>query len=356
MASEHPPARLLARALAVCVALAPMHVAWAADDGPSAEDRETARSLMKEGDRLLRADDPAQALRAYRAAHTIMNVPPTGMAVVRALTRLGKLVEARDVALQVLRLPAEEGEPPAFSRARDEAAAAARALEVRIAGIVVRAEGATVEIDGVTLSQETVGLVRKVDPGAHVVVVRAPGFKAATLEFTLSEGETREFAPQLAPLPAHPEPANAEAANARAEISPPVAHSPPPPADPPQPVREAGPREDSTTARSLMWGGASLAAAGLVVGSVTGVMAVRRSSDLRSTCPDAGCPPERQDDFDAAHSLATISNVAFALGIIGLGVGTYGYITYHAAPANHSSGTAVWRAIGPGTVALHGAF
>ncbi|MCE7894423.1 MAG: PEGA domain-containing protein [Sorangiineae bacterium PRO1] len=309
---------------------------------PTAADRETARALMKEGDRYSNEGDAAQALRAYQAAHGIMNVPPTGMAVVRAFTQLGRLVEARDVALQVIRSSVQHGESPVFAKARQEAAAAARDLEARIAGLVVRVEGARVVIDGAVLADGAVGLVRKLDPGKHVVVVSAPGHEEVRLEVTLAEGETRELSPTLVRIPepdAPSKPPPARTAKAQVEPAPPAAE-----------------RQPTSSGRWLMIGGASAAVAGVAVGSITGIMAIQRSSDLRSSCPSSGCPPSRQDDYDSAARLATVSNVAFAVGAVGIGVGVSGYFLSSSEPAARGSRSSVWPVAGLGALGLEGRF
>src|SRR4051794_16154924 len=72
---------------------------------PSASERETARSLMQDGDRLLSSGDPMNALKCYQAAHAIMHVPTTGVAVAKTQAEVGQLVEARSSALDVLSIP-----------------------------------------------------------------------------------------------------------------------------------------------------------------------------------------------------------------------------------------------------------
>ena len=68
---------------------------------PTAGDKETARSLMDEGDRKFAAKDFKGALDAYQGAHAIMGVPTTGIEVAKAQEALGLLVEARDTLLAV---------------------------------------------------------------------------------------------------------------------------------------------------------------------------------------------------------------------------------------------------------------
>src|SRR5262245_28279562 len=73
--------------------------AWAQ---PSPSQRETARDLMKQGDDRFAAGDYAHALEAYRAAHALVAVPTTGLAVAQAQEKLGHLVEAHDAAIEVM--------------------------------------------------------------------------------------------------------------------------------------------------------------------------------------------------------------------------------------------------------------
>ena len=56
--------------------------------------------------------------------------------------------------------------------------------------------------------------------------------------------------------------------------------------------------------------------AGLIVGSVTGALAMSKASD----CPNKVC--NTQSDLDSAKSMATVSTISFGVGIAGVAVGT----------------------------------
>ena len=77
---------------------------WAA---PTQADRETARTLMDQADAQFEAKSYAEALKLYQAAHDLMGVPTTGLEVAKARAALGQLVEARDMALSVTRIPVQ---------------------------------------------------------------------------------------------------------------------------------------------------------------------------------------------------------------------------------------------------------
>ena len=165
----------------------------AASAAPSAADRETARGLLDEGDRSVARRDFAGALRAYQGADAIMHVPTTAIEVARTEAELGQLIEARETALAILRMPQQPSEPAAFVHARETAMALTAALATRIPSVVVAVSGlpatATrhVSVDGEPVPAEAATLPRKVNPGKHTVVVSAPGYLTVTREVTVAE-------------------------------------------------------------------------------------------------------------------------------------------------------------------------
>ena len=60
---------------------------------------------------------------------------------------------------------------------------------------------------------------------------------------------------------------------------------------------------------TLGLGGASLA-----VGTVTGILSLQKTSDLRSKCPNYRCGPSYRDDVDRAALLGDISTATFIVG------------------------------------------
>src|SRR5689334_11309377 len=122
--------------------------------GQTKTEIEMARNLMDEGDAKLERGDARGALLSYRAAHTLMNVPTTGIEVARMEVKLGHLVEARKVALDVVRMPVKPHEPKPFVEARSDAQLLADALETRIPRLTIAIKGVAesaqleVRIDG----------------------------------------------------------------------------------------------------------------------------------------------------------------------------------------------------------------
>jgi hypothetical protein len=82
----------------------------------------------------------------------------------------------------------------------------------------------------------------------------------------------------------------------------------PPPASPPEPAA----KKPNTPAYVAL----GIGGAGLLVGTVTGILAISKSGD----CPNKVCPT--QSDLDSAKGMATISTVGFSIGVVGVAVGT----------------------------------
>jgi hypothetical protein len=274
---------------------------------PSAADRETARNLMTQGNELYEVKNFAAALKAYSAANDIMHVPSTSVAVALAYAELGHLVEARDRALEAARYPKRENEPEAFQNARQEAAALADKLAVRIPSLEVAVRGprpgdaVDVRIDDVSVPYTAAGLARRVNPGVHHVVVSAPGYDAVSGPIQLQEAEKRTVTVTLKPTP----------------VARPVAS-----ASTARPLQRPAPAHPTSP---LVYVGLGVGAAGIVTGSVTGLMAFSRASDVKRHCEGSVCPQSIEADADSAKSVAITSTVAFGVGAAGLGVALIGW-------------------------------
>ena len=321
---------------------------------PSAADKETARSLVKEGDRRFEAKDYAAALEAYRGAHAIMDVPTTGIGLGRAEEALGQLVEARDTFLEVARLPRGPREPAVFARVRSEAEQLADAIAERIPSIQAEVSGApasverTVRLDDVALAPAVVALPWKVNPGPHTISVTAPGYGEATARVVVTEGQHTTVRLALVALPAVASAPLATSADAA------LASVPADPVDAPRGPHRAG--------TYLTYGGFGLGAVGVAVGSVTGLMHLKQTSDLRARCPGDVCLQADASSIDATRSLATIANVAFAAGALGIGAGIVGLVLRHSggelAPADSGprAGVRVVPVVGDRSVGVVGTF
>jgi hypothetical protein len=312
--------RRIARALLATAILVSAAVAHAQ---PSAADRETARAAMDEGDHRFEQKDYAGALASYQAAHAIMGVPTTGVEVAKAQVALGQLVDGRDTALAVARIPVKPGEPEVFAKARAAAAALADSLTARIPSVEVHVAGlasgvdAVIKVDDAELGAATRAAPRKVNPGVHTVSVHAPGYAEDRRQVEVPEGAHLVVDVVMRPDGSPPPAAQPAAA-------------PGPPQEPPPVVPPA-----SGHAPVLAYTALGVGAVGLGVGAVTGVLSLARASDAKSHCSGNSCQPSAQSDIDASRNYAWVSDVGFGVGLVGAALGTWLLLTHHdeSAPA-----------------------
>jgi hypothetical protein len=319
--------RSIALALSVVLFSAPAFAA------PTAAQRETARRLMDEGKEKTRAGDLTRALEAYRKANDLMKVPTTGYALARAHLALGHLVEARDVALEVVRLPRESNEPAVFDDARKKSKELEASLKPRIptVKIIIKGGPATrVTVDDGEVAQLLLGEPVAVNPGKHVVVAKNADGVAASADVDLAERDAKEV--DLS-LPA---------------AKPVVVSAPVPEAKP----KDEAPRERSDAATGLIYGGFGLAAAGLVVGAVTGAIAFSKADTVKGQCENKICDPAAKSDLDGASSMATISTIGFVAAGVGAACGMIGLIL----PKSSPSGSALQWNVGPAGAEVRGTF
>jgi len=72
-----------------------------------------------------------------------------------------------------------------------------------------------------------------------------------------------------------------------------------------------------STTKTLAYVAFGVGAAGLVVGGITGVIALGKSGDLKDKCPDNNCPSTEQDNVDSYKSVGTISTIGFIVAGVG---------------------------------------
>jgi hypothetical protein len=319
------------------VAFAASVTAGAAE--PNAGDRETARGLGTQGVLALDAHDYATAERACGGAFALVRAPTLGTCWARALEGLGRLLEARDVFIEVTHLPARPDEPAVFTAARDAARTEAEGLAKRVPTVTLVISGPPettplhVDIDGSVVRSETARLPRKVNPGSHTVSVSATGFEAATAQVTIAEGEDRRVEVLLRPASvgpgphAVPETAAQQTGSARGGGSPP--------------------------ALAIVAGGVGVV--GLVVGVASGLAGSSKHSTLSGECNAVSgtCPPSAASDLDAFHSLRAVSTVGYLVGALGLATGV---VLFFALPTSKESTASTGLYVGPASSGIAGAF
>ncbi len=315
--------------------------ALAAD--PSAADRDTSRSLYAQGMDALDKRDYAAAERACGGAYALVKVTTAATCWARALEGLGRLIEARDVFVEATHIPAKPDEAPVLASAREAARTEADGLEKRIPTVTLALSGPSetaplqVVLDGVVVKSETARLPRKTNPGRHTLTVSAQGFGPATADVTIAEGEDRRVEVLLRASSEGPEPRVSVA------LSPGVAGG------------AGAVPSASASSKVPAFIAFGLGGAGLVVGSILGVMALSDASGLKSQpgCPSS-CPPSAQPQIDTLHGHQWGSDIGLGVGVVGLAIGAALFLTSHTPEGPPA--TSLRFDAGPGVVVLRGGF
>jgi hypothetical protein len=312
---------------------------------PSATERETARALMDDGYVKAEHGDHAGALKSFVAADALMHVPTTILQVAREQVALGQLVEARVTLLPILLSNAMPGEPSVFTTARQQAQTTYDALSPRIPSLRVTVTGpidlstATLRIDALSVPASTIGVPFRVNPGHHHVSIADKTGTEAERETDVPEGATKDV---TLTVTTHPPSASA------------------PPTEP-QVASESAVAADETAKKNpaqawLRWGGVALAVAGAGAGAVTGVLSLSSGSSAKALCAGNACPPGAWGNLNQARAMATISDVAFAAGGVGLVafIASFALGSGTAAPTKAGASLDVW--VGGRVAGVRGTF
>jgi hypothetical protein len=319
---------------------------------PTAVDRETARTLMDQGRALEHKGDTAEALKRFKAADDIMHVPTTALAVAKSQAALGLLVEARDtLASSMRRTPDKPNDPQPFKDARAEGDKLDASLAGRVPGLTITVKGAAqgeqpaLAIDGLDVPAAAIGLPRAVDPGHHIVVAKTATAERQQ-EVDIREGEQKQVELMLV-------------STGRPAVEPPRPAPEPPAAPGPS---TPGPSRTSHAPNTVTWIGVGLAGAGVIIGSVTGVMAMSKGAGLPGECDNHQCGPAAHSDLASAYSAATVSDAAFVAAGVGLVLAAVSLVVGHESSAETPvAPLAAWRPaahvwLGFGAGGLRGTF
>jgi len=257
---------------------------------PSKQERNAARALAISGRKLYRAGDYETAIERFHSAEAIVHAPAHVLYLARAHAKLGRLVAARDLYQQIVDEPLGANDPAPFHRAQDKARREIEALAPRIPSVALTITGPSSEPITITLDDQPLppGRVSSpvpVDPGEHRLAVTAPGWRTEQRSLSLAEGEAKTLTIALSrgdgPAVADPD------------------------------GQDDGPGEPLPIGPIVLFG---VGGAALIVGGVTGALALERSDELHDRCPPNPCPPENEALEDEAKVFATVSTVGFVLG------------------------------------------
>ncbi|HWZ91670.1 MAG TPA: hypothetical protein VNW92_22565 [Polyangiaceae bacterium] len=306
---------------------------------PSAADRATARALAGEGYQALQTKDYGTAADRFSRADSLVHAPTLMIDWARSLVGLGKFVEAQERYEQILREGVDAKSPKSWQKALTDAGVELAALKPRLAWVTISVSGsneARVTIDGAPVPPAAIGVRRAINPGERSLRVVAKGYLAQKKTLELAEGSESQ-----ADFTLEPDPDQQAAASSMLDATAPAAPS-------------------SAPARSPipMYAAFGVGGAGLVLGGVTGALALGKHSSLSKACNSAGqCPSSQSDMVKSYHTLGTISAVGFAVGLVGVGAGTALWVlgrSSEAAPA--AQGLMVHPYVGLASLGAVGSF
>jgi hypothetical protein len=205
-----------------------------------------------------------------------------------------------------------------------------------------------VTVDGRALADRLTGAPLRVDPGEHVFAFEVAGQAPLTQSFVIREGEPDRHERVVLGGPA-PSPAAAPAPASTPAPAPALASTP-------------APASGMGTQKILGLTAAGLGLAGVVVGSVFGVMTGSEINQQKTDCGGpSSCPshPAALSDHSSASTDGTISTASFIAGGVLLAAGGVLFFTGGQATEPASTGRlTVLPSAGPGSagISLRGRF
>jgi hypothetical protein len=309
--------------------------------------RAAARKLAEDGVAALQAGDAATAVQKLDKAFRTLQAPSIALWSGRALVKQGKLVEAAERLLEATRLPTS-GDTQVQQQAKADADKELEQLRPRIPNLVVAIEGAgendvTVTLDGKAMPSSLLGEEQPANPGLHRLLGKR-GNEEQTTEVTLAEGERKQVVLRFG--------ASAGGGAAAATAATPDAGD--------SAATAAAP--DKTTGggkRTLAFVALAAGGAGLVLGGVTGALALSKRSELDDSpsCRDGKCLNAVEADVSSLRTFRTLSTVGFIAGGALAATGVVLLLT-SGSSAEQGSGARSRLAlgVGPGQLQLEGSF
>jgi hypothetical protein len=287
---------------ALCAALVTTlsHASYADE---AAENIAAARTLGIQGVQLADAGKCPEAIEKLTRAEALHHAPTILGRLGECQVNVGEVVTGTENLNTCVREVLPANAPKVFRDAQARAQKVLDAAMHKIAYLVIHVNPADVKaavaIAGKSVPAALLGAERPTDPGTHQLTATAQGYKPASATVTLAEGAHQEVTLQLEKDPAVVAAVPPSATTAVA-------------APPPEAAPEPGAKKSKVPAFVAF----GIGGAGLIVGGITGGLAMSKASD----CPNKVC--DTQSDLDSAKTMATVSTIGFSVGIAGVAVGT----------------------------------
>lgn len=316
------PRLLLAFTLGAC---------WLARSGIASADPAAAEALFQEGRRLLAEGEIGAACEKFEASlalevssGTQLNLAACREKEGRSATAWAHFVAAGRIARTQSRLDHQL-----------EAEHRANALKAELSYLTIRVAepvaGMQVTRNGQLVATGSFGAKIPVDPGRFAIEASAPGYVSVRQVVTVGLRGDHQVVelPQLQPV-ASPEPA----------------------AKPPGSAPADAPHARASGSNAAAWAAGGVGVAGLAVGGVFGAMALSSDASARRACGErtTECPSRAIEKAETRDSQALISTVGVGVGLAGLAVATWLFLSGDAAPEATPPAVSAGAWLGPGAV------
>jgi hypothetical protein len=256
---------------------------------PNPRDAAAAAQLFHEGYVLRQEGKDDAACKKFEESARLDPMAGTLMNLAECRANQGKIATASGWYHKAVTLAENQGDKALFEKAREHA----RELDTELSYLKIQVEnplpGLEIRRDDVVIGPAQLNEPLPIDPGEHVIAASAPGHKSVML--TVRVGEVGDYKTVIVPgMEALPPPAPA------APSSPPVQ---------PTPLH-------AVNTNPWPWVVGGVGAAAIVVGSVSGILALHDKSRVEDGCKSGkGCQDPQayalQSQRDAEWTLARIS-------------------------------------------------
>ena len=301
--------------------------------------RAAARGLATDGLRAYEAGRWAEGLDLFQRAEALVHAPPHLLYIARASAKQGKLVQANEAYMKILREPLAATAPKAFVDAQKAAHEEHAELAPRVPKLTIVLKGeaagdANVTMDGVEVPRALVGVAQPADPGAHVLKATAPGWASRDVNIQIAEGSSETATVVL---------------DQRIETP-----------DQPHVDQDTGPGPETKRGTSVLpWVAIGVGVAGLGAGTFFMIQNRSARDDANALCGDGPCPAARRSEIQAldsdADTAATLSWIGYGVGAAGIIAGA-ALLVVNKTSSSKTAGTSVQPWVGAGSAGLVGRF
>jgi tetratricopeptide (TPR) repeat protein len=275
----------------------------------------TARELAISGVKLAQDGQCAEALPKLERAEKLHHSPIVLTRLGDCYIKLGQLTAGVESLRAVVREPLPENASDTLKQAYAEAGSLIEANKPKLGKLTIKVSGLAKErstplelqIDNKPMPSALLGEAHVSDPGEHTITVSAAGYLPSSRKVSLAPGGEESVTLQLDPDP-EAELQRAQQARAPASsLSAPAAAS-----------SDAASRSPSHWPAYATWGASAVA---LGVGVGFGFAAMENKSALEDRCPNKVCPADAAELLNTSRANATVSTIAYGVGIAGVAVG-----------------------------------